>query len=114
MSARRIFGQSTIDPLRLACLVVALAFGRPTAMSCADDVACADVAGQCGANLRDRYDVVVVGAGTGGASAAIQAARLGATVLLGPREGPSGWRSVVSTPEAGELALWQRKRSTWP
>ena len=43
-----------------------------------------------------------------------RAADLGAAVLLGPREGPSGWRSIVSTPEAGELALWQRKRSTWP
>jgi predicted enzyme related to lactoylglutathione lyase len=36
----------------------------------------------------------------------------GATVLLEPREGPSGWRSVVATPAAGELALWQSKRGT--
>jgi predicted enzyme related to lactoylglutathione lyase len=35
---------------------------------------------------------------------------LGARVLLEPREGPSGWRSVVATPAAGELALWQPKR----
>jgi predicted enzyme related to lactoylglutathione lyase len=35
---------------------------------------------------------------------------LGATVLLSPREGPAGWRSVVSTPAAGEIALWQQKR----
>lgn len=35
---------------------------------------------------------------------------LGANVMLGPREGPVGWRSVISTPEAGEIALWQRKR----
>ena len=27
-----------------------------------------------------------------------------------PREGPAGWRSVISTPEAGEIALWQQKR----
>ena len=36
-----------------------------------------------------------------------RARRLGATVLLEPREGPSGWRSVVASPEAGELALWE-------
>ena len=35
---------------------------------------------------------------------------LGAIVLLEPREGPSGWRSVVSSPEAGEVALWAPKR----
>ncbi len=35
---------------------------------------------------------------------------LGARVMLSPREGPAGWRSVVSTPAAGEIALWQRKR----
>jgi predicted enzyme related to lactoylglutathione lyase len=34
----------------------------------------------------------------------------GAAVLLGPREGPTGWRSVVATPAAGEIALWQPKR----
>lgn len=35
---------------------------------------------------------------------------LGARVLLEPRECPSGWRSVVSTQEAGEIAFWQSKR----
>jgi predicted enzyme related to lactoylglutathione lyase len=35
---------------------------------------------------------------------------LGARVLLEPREGPAGWRSVVSTPAAGEIAFWQPKR----
>lgn len=35
---------------------------------------------------------------------------LGATVMLAPREGPVGWRSVVSTPAAGEVAFWQPKR----
>jgi predicted enzyme related to lactoylglutathione lyase len=39
-----------------------------------------------------------------------QARRLGAAVLLEPREGPSGWRSVVSSPEAGEIALWEARR----
>jgi predicted enzyme related to lactoylglutathione lyase len=37
------------------------------------------------------------------------ARRLGASVLLEPREGPAGWRSVIATPEAGEIALWQQK-----
>jgi predicted enzyme related to lactoylglutathione lyase len=35
---------------------------------------------------------------------------LGASVLLDPREGPAGWRSVLSTPAGGEIALWQPKR----
>jgi predicted enzyme related to lactoylglutathione lyase len=35
---------------------------------------------------------------------------LGARVLLSPREGPAGWRSVVATPASGEIALWQPKR----
>jgi hypothetical protein len=39
-----------------------------------------------------------------------RARRLGAAVLLEPREGPSGWRSVVSSPEAGEVALWEPRR----
>jgi predicted enzyme related to lactoylglutathione lyase len=34
----------------------------------------------------------------------------GAAVLLEPREGPVGWRSVVATAAAGEIALWQPKR----
>ena len=34
----------------------------------------------------------------------------GAVVLLEPREGPAGWRSVVATSTAGELAFWQPKR----
>jgi hypothetical protein len=34
---------------------------------------------------------------------------LGATVLLEPREGPAGWRSVVAAPAGAELALWQPK-----
>ncbi len=38
------------------------------------------------------------------------ASRLGARVLLAPREGPAGWRAVVSTPAGGEIALWQPKR----
>jgi predicted enzyme related to lactoylglutathione lyase len=39
-----------------------------------------------------------------------RARELGAIVLLEPREGPSGWRSVVSSAEAGEVALWAPRR----
>jgi uncharacterized protein len=39
-----------------------------------------------------------------------RARRLGASVLLEPREGPAGWRSVVSSREGGEIALWEPKR----
>jgi predicted enzyme related to lactoylglutathione lyase len=38
-----------------------------------------------------------------------RAQQLGAAVLLAPREGPAGWRSVVAAPDAGELAFWQPK-----
>jgi predicted enzyme related to lactoylglutathione lyase len=38
-----------------------------------------------------------------------RARRLGASVAVEPREGPAGWRSVVSTPCGGELAFWQPK-----
>jgi uncharacterized protein len=34
---------------------------------------------------------------------------LGGEVLLGPREGPQGFRSVVATPNGGEVAFWQSK-----
>ena len=39
-----------------------------------------------------------------------RAGQLGARVLLEPREGPAGWRSVVSSPHGGEIAFWQPKR----
>jgi predicted enzyme related to lactoylglutathione lyase len=39
-----------------------------------------------------------------------QAHALGAAVLLDPREGPAGWRSVVAGPAGGEIAFWQPKR----
>jgi predicted enzyme related to lactoylglutathione lyase len=38
-----------------------------------------------------------------------RARELGAGVLLAPREGPAGWRSVIATPEGGQIALWQQK-----
>ena len=34
---------------------------------------------------------------------------LGASVLLQPREGPAGWRSVVASSAGAEIALWQPK-----
>lgn len=45
-----------------------------------------------------------------GIESATECARqLGASVLLEPREGPAGWRSVISAPCGGQLALWQPK-----
>ena len=44
------------------------------------------------------------------AAATDQARILGASVTLAPREGPAGWRAVITTPAGGELALWQPKR----
>jgi predicted enzyme related to lactoylglutathione lyase len=44
------------------------------------------------------------------ARATDQARLLGASVLLEPREGPAGWRSVVAARSAGEVAFWQPKR----
>jgi len=38
-----------------------------------------------------------------------EARRFGAAVLLEPREGPAGWRSVVAAPAGGEVAFWQPK-----
>jgi predicted enzyme related to lactoylglutathione lyase len=46
-----------------------------------------------------------------GVAEATDAARLlGADMTLRPREGPAGWRSVITTPAGGEIALWQPKR----
>jgi len=44
------------------------------------------------------------------AAATEQARSLGARVLLEPHEGAAGFRSVVATPAAGEIAFWQQKR----
>ena len=38
-----------------------------------------------------------------------RARELGAAVVLEPREGPAGWRSVVASPHGGEIAFWQSK-----
>jgi predicted enzyme related to lactoylglutathione lyase len=34
---------------------------------------------------------------------------LGASIVLGPRAGPAGWRSILATPAAGQIALGQPK-----
>jgi predicted enzyme related to lactoylglutathione lyase len=44
------------------------------------------------------------------AAATRRARELGARVLLEPREGPAGWRSVIATGTGGEIAFWQQKR----
>jgi predicted enzyme related to lactoylglutathione lyase len=44
------------------------------------------------------------------AEATDRARLFGASVLLRPREGPAGWRSVVGTDVGGEIAFWQPKR----
>jgi predicted enzyme related to lactoylglutathione lyase len=44
------------------------------------------------------------------AAATDRAQALGARVLLEPREGPAGWRSVVAEPAGAEIAFWQQKR----
>jgi uncharacterized protein len=38
-----------------------------------------------------------------------RARALGAAVLLEPREGPAGWRSVVAERAGAEIAFWQPK-----
>jgi predicted enzyme related to lactoylglutathione lyase len=34
---------------------------------------------------------------------------LGAVVVLEPREGPVGWRSILAVPSGARIALWQPK-----
>ena len=59
------------------------------------------------ASLKDRYDVIVAGAGTGGFGAAIQAARLGASVLIVEETdwigGQMNAAAVTSMDEGGTL-----------
>jgi predicted enzyme related to lactoylglutathione lyase len=43
-------------------------------------------------------------------AATSKAQDLGASVLMEPREGPAGWRSVVASPAGAEIAFWQQKR----
>jgi predicted enzyme related to lactoylglutathione lyase len=44
------------------------------------------------------------------AAATETAQELGGAVVLEPREGPAGWRSIVATQAGGEIAFWQQKR----
>jgi hypothetical protein len=46
------------------------------------------------------------------AEATQRARQLGASVLLEPREGPAGWRSVLAAPAGAPIALWQQKACT--
>lgn len=68
---------------------------------------------ECGTSQPVWLPYVAVG---DAAEATDRARSLGASVLLEPREGPAGWRSVVATPTAGEIAFWQprsmRRRKT--
>jgi predicted enzyme related to lactoylglutathione lyase len=43
-----------------------------------------------------------------------RARALGASILLEPREGPAGWRSVIATAAGAEIALWEPKPSAGP
>ncbi len=43
------------------------------------------------------------------AEATERACLLGASLVLEPREGPAGWRSVVATAAGAEIALWRPK-----
>jgi predicted enzyme related to lactoylglutathione lyase len=43
------------------------------------------------------------------AKATERARLLGASVTLEPREGPTGWRSVLEAPAGAQIALWQPK-----
>lgn len=43
------------------------------------------------------------------AEATKRARSLGGTIVLEPREGPAGWRSVISTEAGAQVALWQPK-----
>ena len=42
-----------------------------------------------------------------------RAGRMGAHIVLEPREGAVGWRSVIETPEGGEIGFWQAKGRRW-
>jgi NADPH-dependent 2,4-dienoyl-CoA reductase/sulfur reductase-like enzyme len=60
------------------------------------------------ASRRDRYDVVVIGAGPAGLAATATAARAGlSTLLLDENAGPGGqvWRSISSTPVKSRAML---------
>jgi predicted enzyme related to lactoylglutathione lyase len=43
------------------------------------------------------------------AGATARGRALGAAVVLEPREGPAGWRSILAVPAGAQIALWQPK-----
>ena len=43
------------------------------------------------------------------ATAVESAQILGASAVLDPREGPSGWRAIIAVPSGATVALWQPK-----
>ena len=43
------------------------------------------------------------------AEATARAELLGAGVVLDPREGPAGWRGVITAPDGTQIGLWQPK-----
>jgi predicted enzyme related to lactoylglutathione lyase len=45
------------------------------------------------------------------AAATELAQRAGGSVLLEPREGPAGWRSIIAAPAGAEVGLFQAKRA---
>ena len=47
-------------------------------------------------------------------SALHRAQRLGARLVLPPREGPAGWRAVIEAPDGAEIAFWQQKHGSSP
>lgn len=68
--------------IRITNIVTALAVTVPFVVKSAHAHSLPQIASQSPASLEYTYDVVVVGAGAGGVSAAIQAARLNASVAL--------------------------------
>jgi hypothetical protein len=105
----------TTDPVR-ACAFLEAMFGWR-----AEAVRVGDLE-YLGLDLGARIDGGVVGRDIGSPSwlpyvevddmdrATKRAHSLGASVVLPPREGPIGWRSILLVPAGGEIALWQPKR----
>src|SRR5262249_25899204 len=61
---------------------------------------------QCGVRPALWLPYVLVDHGPGSTHPAGQ---MGADVLVGPRQGSAGWRSVIATPASGVIGLWEPK-----
>lgn len=72
----------TCDGKNLGEVVARVAARMPMAVPVPKSVGATPLAPTPADKLRDRYDVVIAGAGTGGFGAAVQAARMGCSVLL--------------------------------